>query len=347
VVNWSWTYDSALAAAGLAALGERAEAEQLLDQLATLQNGDGSIAFAFNVVTGASSSLLRAGTIAWMGLAAGSYDLGFGSDRYRALQQRAADYLLSLHGADGLIRGGPDVSWVATEHNLAAYAFLTRLGAELRAAGDSADAARYGGAATRVAAGIDANLLVQDSAGARFIQGLGDTVEPLDVQALGALYLSGRGERNLAQLVLAGAQSSFSVSNRSIADSTDPADYNTTYSSAGPFVGYAPYAGAGAPDVLWFEGTLQMRIAQAASGQDTSALDQSIARWIALTAPQGDGPLQADRAVTSTTYGIEYHVWPAAAPAAWYLLSQAPASFFAAPPQLPPQTGTAQVPGAP
>ena len=81
------------------------------------------------------------------------------------------------------------------------------------------------------------------------------------------------------------------------------------------FSGYRPFADAWGPDVLWMEGTLMMRLAKARLGSDLGELDDSADRWAALTAP--DPPLQADQA-----RGEDYHVWPAAAPAAWRALSR-------------------------
>jgi hypothetical protein len=89
--------------------------------------------------------------------------------------------------------------------------------------------------------------------------------------------------------------------------------------SAGTFTGYKPFAEAWGPDVLWMEGTLQMRMAKAALGQDVSALDDSADRWAALT---GAGSmLHADKDVVGNPAGV-YLVWPAAAPAAWLALSR-------------------------
>ena len=73
MANLSWTYDSALAAVALMYAGEKAQAEQLLDQLAALQRTDGSIDFAFNVTDGSSLQLFRTGSIAWVGVAAATY----------------------------------------------------------------------------------------------------------------------------------------------------------------------------------------------------------------------------------------------------------------------------------
>ena len=327
LLNWSWTYDSAVAAAAFAATDARTNAAQLLDQLAALQYTDGSLEIAFNTVTGEGARIFRSGTVAWLGLAAVTYDQAFEVDRYRDAEQRAADYLLSLRTDSGLIKGGPDVGWVSGQHNLVAYVFLSRLAGELQAADNPTAAARYQTAATTIATAINAHLLATDASGTHFRQGLNDSTQALDVQALGAMYLQGTGQPSLAAQVLAYAQSTFAVDDRSVEKSSAPATYNMTYSSSGEFDGYAPYAGAGAPNVLWAEGSGEMRLAMAALGQDTKALDKSIAKWAGITKEQG--PLQVDRTVTSGPY--EYHVWPASTAAAWTVLSTSAPAFFAAP----------------
>ena len=131
LLNWSWTYDSAVTAAGFTVFGATSEAQQLLDQLAALQHTDGSIEIAFNVTDGTTESVFRSGTIATVGLAGSLYDQRTRSNRYLAMEQRAATYLISLQGTNGLVRGGPDVAWYSTQHNLLAYAFLNNLGNEL------------------------------------------------------------------------------------------------------------------------------------------------------------------------------------------------------------------------
>lgn len=90
-----------------------------------------------------------------------------------------------------------------------------------------------------------------------------------------------------------------------------------TYAAKGPFSGFVPYAGANAPDVLWTEGTAEMRLATATVGQSTNALDQALNDIAKVSSANGGAPVQADRAVTNSTYGVEYHVWPAAAAGAW------------------------------
>jgi hypothetical protein len=313
--------------AAFAASGSAAQAGQLLDQLAALQHTDGSIEIAFNVSSGAAQPVFRSGTIAWVGLAAAIYDKQFSSSRYLQTEELAANYILSLQRGNGLIAGGPAVSWVSTQHNLIAYDLLERLGTELQAAGDLT-AAGYLAGASRIAAGIASNLLVQTGSAAYFVEGLGDPVQALDVQALGAMYLESLGQDVLAQRVLSFAQSTFTLHGRKIQLSQDPVTYNLTYSSPRAFSGFAPYAGGNAPDVLWFEGTPEMRMAEAALGQSTSDVDTQISAWTAVTQSSGGAPLQADKTLTSVAYGVEYHVWPATVTTAWTLLAQSMTSLF-------------------
>jgi hypothetical protein len=322
LANWSWTYDSAVTAAAFTRAGDGADARRLLDQLAALQSGDGSIATAFDVRTGASSGSVRSDTVAWVGLAAAAYDHRFESRRYAAMAQRAANELLSLRTGDGLVRGGPDVTWISTQNNLLAYALLTRLGRDLHSAGDAA-------AAAAMAAGINSELIVT-TGGTHFQEGVADPVLALDVQSLGAMYLRSRHQAPVARKVLAFARRTFAVGGRSIVRSSAPATFNETYTAPGPFSGYRPYAGAGAPNVLWFEGTAQMRAAEAAVGVSTTTLDTSMRRWRRITASAGGPPLEADRTVTAPAFG-EYHVWPAAAAAAWAVLAADGPGLFPAP----------------
>jgi hypothetical protein len=126
---------------------------------------------------------------------------------------------------------------------------------------------------------------------------------------MGIQWLIGQGRRADALAVAATADATLLVSGRRV-DGRE---------GAGAFTGYKPFAEAWGPDVLWMEGTLQMRMARAALGQDVSALDDSADRWFALTGP--GSMLHADKDVVGNPAG-DYHVWPAAAPAAWLTLSR-------------------------
>ncbi len=328
LLNWSWTYDSAVTAAGFTVFGATSEAQQLLDQLAALQHTDGSIEIAFNVTDGTTESVFRSGTIATVGLAGSLYDQRTRTNRYLAMEQRAATYLISLQGTNGLVRGGPDVAWYSTQHNLLAYAFLNNLGNELVSDGQRSTANTYFTAANKISSGIESKLLVQTGSQAWFIEGLGDNVQSLDADALGVLYLVSKGETTNAQKVLAYTNGAFAVSGRSITKSTSADTYNSTYAATGPFSGFKPFIGTGAPDVMWTEGSAEMVLADTTAGQSSTALSTSLLAIAALTPTSG--PLMADRTVTNVAYSAEFHVWPSAAAGAWLILASAHPTLFPA-----------------
>jgi hypothetical protein len=322
LLNWSWTYDSALAATAFSSVGLGVQAARLLDQLAALQRKSGAIEFAFDVRTGESSKQIRAGSVAFAGIAFANYDQAFQDKRYLDNARLAAKYLLSLRNSSGLVRGGPDVKWVSTQHNLLTYIFLTIYSDTLQRRGDQEGADAYRAAAEGIAKGIETHLVVRDGGLLHFRQGVKDETIPLDAQALGVIYSFMRGDENLGKQVHTYAQSNFLVSGRSVELSKDLATYNMTYEAKGPFTGYRPYLDEKAPDVLWFEGTAEMRFITSAIGEPTDELDKSTDAWWAITRKQGLAPLGADRTVTGNPYN-EYHVWPTAAAGGWTVLSGA------------------------
>jgi hypothetical protein len=311
LANRSWTYDSAIAVLAFLADGDRSQAVQLLDQLAALQRTDGSIDYSFNVATGESDPLFRSGAIAWIGYAAAQYDLTQSSTRYDGLTAGAARWLMARQLTSGLIAGGPDATWASTEHNLVAWSFLAALTLK-PPSGLSSSTLKT--AADRIAAAVQTQLMDVPAAGQlAFVQGSNDRVlHPLDVQALGIPFLMAQGRVSDAQKVAAFVESAFKVSGRAIS--------GAAYSAKGPFTGYRPYVGGG-PDVLWAEGTAQVRWAYGllpGYSSTASALDKSIDAWDKVTSKSSVGPLMADRAVSDPVN--EYHVWPASAAASWTLL---------------------------
>jgi len=317
MANLSWTYDSAVAAVALMAAGERVQAEQILDQLAALQRTDGSIDFAFDVSNGASIQQFRSGSIAWIGLAAAVHADTYNSPRYDALAAGAARWLLARQQANGLLTGGPDVSWVSTQHNLVAWLFLSSINRKLSGIAPGL----FDKSAQDIATGIQRDLIVSvDATKSAFVQGTADALRPLDVQALGLLFLkrnpAGKNPNpNLAKV--RNYLNTYAVSGRSVVRSSDSVGYNDTYAASGPFAGYRPYAGAG-PDVLWAEGTAQVRYTLRSLGESTATLNNAISAWDAITTAGAEGPLGSDR--TAADEINEYHVWPTSSAASWTLL---------------------------
>jgi hypothetical protein len=310
----AWTYDSAVTAAAASATGNRAAAQRILDVLARIQRSDGGFATSYGSDGSNPDSQLRTGVIAWVGLAAAEYRVAFCQTRYDAVITGVTRWLMDRRQGNGLLTGGPDVSWVSTEHNLEARAFFARIDDVTQNRGTCTTPISGLGAAqrTQVSAALSAlDVAIGGSLfhGDFFGQGLDDDAHPVDAQAMGIQWLLGQGRRADALAVAATADATLMVSGRAI----------DGYPNAGTFVGYKPYAEGWGPDVLWMEGTLQMRMAKAALGQDTSALDSSADRWNALT---GAGMmLHASSEVVGNNAG-DFHVWPAAAPAAWLTLSR-------------------------
>jgi hypothetical protein len=322
----AWTYDSAVTAAAAAATGREAAARRILDALARVQRADGGFASSYAADGSNPDRLLRTGAVAWVGLAAAAYRAGFCTTRYDGLITGVTRWLLERRvsapasPARGLLVGGPDVSWVSTEHNLEARAFFARLDDVSQARGpcttpvnglSPALRSQVTAAVGGLDEGITRELYVPGPAGSAFFgQGLDDRAHPVDAQAMGIQWLLGQGRPADAAAVAATADATLSVTGRRVAGRE----------GAGTFTGYKPFAEGWAPDVLWMEGTLQMRMAKAALGQDVAALDDSADRWAALTGGAGY-LLHADQDVLGNPAG-DYHVWPAAAPAAWLALSR-------------------------
>jgi hypothetical protein len=315
LVDRSYTYDNALATFAFISVGARGIAEQLLDQLKALQRTDGSLEYAFNVEKGTSVTQFRAGAMAWVGYAALAYRKVYDNSRYDNMLAGIVRYLLALRNSDGLIRGGPDVTWVSTQHNLLAAGLLRDLAADLGTKGTLATGLKYAdinSAANSIGNAILANMLVQEGPLAYFRQGVGDPVLPADVQALGALYLDARGDGRAKQ-VAEYLRQRFYVAPRA--------------GSAGTLGGFLPFSGVGAPDVIWSEGTIEAATAFHRVGVDSRAADDAVMRLAATIGGRSVAPVGADRDVIDPVWG-EFHTWPASAAGSWLLIHAANAELL-------------------
>jgi hypothetical protein len=310
--NLSWTYDNALAAIAFIDADAKTQAEQLLDQLMAVQRTDGSLEFAYNVANGKGSGEVRSGAMAWVGLAATYYRRTYGSTRYDPLIAGVAKHLLQLRTPAGLVEGGPDVSWISTQHNLLTVAFLRDLLPSLRS---KAAATSLGLSATTLDAAqstmgdaILSRLLVQSGELAYFIEGIDDTRIPLDVQSLGALYLRLRGDARAAQ-VGAYLQTAFYANARSALGTV--------------LFGYRPFNASASPDIVWSEGTIQADVALRRLGLPSTYADLAVANIAALTDGYTVAPPAADQHADDDTSWGEYHTWPASAAASWLIMLNA------------------------
>jgi hypothetical protein len=303
--NYSWTYDNALAALAFVADGSRSQARELLDQLAALQNNDGSINFAFDVQTGGSSSVVRSGAAAWVGLAAAAFRREFGSKSYDPMMGGLVGYLMELRNDRGLVVGGPDVPWVSTQHNLLTAELLRDLHEQ---------GGQFGGfgpdelaeAEASISAAIDKQLLVDDGDQVHFKEGLEDERIPIDVQALGAMYLQTRGDQRATQVAEFMLQKGFFIPTHASREAGDEVS------------GLRPFLDPEAPNVIWTEGTIESQFALTRLELEDSSIAAAVKSLAATMRKNAVGPIGADR--QSVTSWGEYRTWPTSAATSWLLM---------------------------
>lgn len=319
LVNYSWTYDNALATFAFLSVGLRSGAEQLLDQLQALQRADGSLEFAFDTSTGAAAPYYRSGALAWVGLAAAAYRRKYDSERYDPLIAGLLRYLLALRSGNGLVRGGPGVSWVSTQHNLLTAGFLRDIADQMSPKETLGGFSKSSLTTTHTTLGnaLVSKLLVVDSSSlAHFKQGIDDAQVPVDVQALGAMYLDLRGDSRAAAVANT-IESQFPVASRRISGSSSSLS------------GYRPFTAASAPDVIWSEGTIEAALALDRLGIDSATADAAVASVAATIRGSSAGPVGADRDGVSPVWG-EFHTWPTSAAASWLLIRTSPSQLLLA-----------------
>ena len=126
-----FTYDQALVVIAHSLFGEFDQAERILSFYKTqAKKADGAYLTAYNTISGKPDEWnVHVGPNVWLGIAALQYQTLSGDDSFQGLAESIGSWLLKLQSQDpekGL-RGGPQVEWFSTEHNLDAYAFYEML----------------------------------------------------------------------------------------------------------------------------------------------------------------------------------------------------------------------------
>jgi hypothetical protein len=131
IANWAFIYDQSLAIQAYINFGDFERARKMLDFFAKkAQRQQGAFFNAYYADDGSPAEyIVHSGPNIWLGIAASQYTKKTRDNRYLALAQDIATNIISLQNQDqdGGIRGGPDVNWYSTEHNLDAYAFFNML----------------------------------------------------------------------------------------------------------------------------------------------------------------------------------------------------------------------------
>jgi hypothetical protein len=131
IANWAFIYDQSLLVMAYANFGDFERARKILDFFNNkTKRVDKIFVNAYYVNDGEPAEYaVHSGPNIWLGIAIMHYTKRTQDQTYLKLAQEIASGIISLQSQDkdGGIRGGPDVAWYATEHNLDAYAFFNML----------------------------------------------------------------------------------------------------------------------------------------------------------------------------------------------------------------------------
>lgn len=129
IKDWAFTYDQSLAAQAFLIGGDRSKADSILTFFkSNAQKRSGGYVNAYNFMTGTpAEEVVHLGPNIWIGIAAAQYSLRTDDKTYLGMAEDVARWVISLKDAEGGIRGGPDLTWYSTEHNLDAYALFNML----------------------------------------------------------------------------------------------------------------------------------------------------------------------------------------------------------------------------
>ena len=143
--DWAFTYDQSLALQVYLNFSDFERARKVLEFFAKkAKKRDNLVYNAYYAKDGSPSEYIaHSGPNIWLGIGICQYTAKAKDARYLRMAEDIAEGIMDLqaHDADGGIRGGPDVEWYATEHNLDAYAFFVML-TKLTGKTEYADAAQ-------------------------------------------------------------------------------------------------------------------------------------------------------------------------------------------------------------
>ncbi|MBN1913032.1 MAG: PilZ domain-containing protein, partial [Candidatus Omnitrophica bacterium] len=131
IAGWAFIYDQSLAAQAYTNFGDFERARKIFDFFVKdAKKFQGFYYNAYYVNDGSTAEYIaHAGPNIWLGVAAMQYMNKTHDRRYLTLAEDIAAVMIDLQSEDGQggLRGGPQVKWYSTEHNLDAYAFFDML----------------------------------------------------------------------------------------------------------------------------------------------------------------------------------------------------------------------------
>ena len=131
IADWAFIYDQSLVAQAFTNFSDFERAKKILDFFAKkVRKTKGLFYNAYYVSDGSpAEAIVHSGPNIWLGMAILQYTKKSQDLSYLGLAEEIASDIINLQNRDseGGIRGGPQVEWYATEHNLDAYAFFNML----------------------------------------------------------------------------------------------------------------------------------------------------------------------------------------------------------------------------
>lgn len=129
VKDWAFTYDQSLALQAFLIFKDTGRAVKILSfyQDKAVRK-DGGFLNAYNVNSmSPAEDVVRLGPTLWIGIAAAQYTHQTGDRQFLGLAEDVAAWAISIKDREGGLKGGVDVNWYSTEHNLDAYALFNML----------------------------------------------------------------------------------------------------------------------------------------------------------------------------------------------------------------------------
>ena len=348
----TWVYDIGLALLVFVTAKEWDIVDELLHRLAIDQNMDGSWNFSYDIYIGKLfHDYVRTGAMGWVVWGA-CYallqhdDWGTNKELYYSMLSQAGMWFLNHQIKDvmdpryGLLTGGygvydndynytpTEIEWCSTEHNCSAMQALIGLSLVL-------DDPQYCEAAQMVKTALFTKLY--DWKNNRFYQGINggkiDTAWALDCTTWAGKLLLSITTGLLPDKCMQTTIDTYYTTNKTIEVSTLKERFNVRYTSDHIFHGFKPYSDktpdyAGAPDIVWSEGTLGA-IALALYTEHFDLAKDWMDEMIEL---QNCTNCTGGILYVTATYGEmpwEFHAWESCVSSCWlYLLVYNPDVLF-------------------
>ena len=346
--NRTWAYDVGLALLVFTTSGDLDICREMLNRMKYEQNSDGSFNFSYDIYIGQLfEGYVRTGAMGWLLWGMCYYTLETGDRSYINMIRKGGDWMISRQVTDindpryGLMTGGigaynmedysyidTDIEWCSVEHQCSGLQALEGCALVLKNE-------KYKKAAELVRDQLI--LKCYDKENGRFYQGINggipDAAWALDCTTWAGSLVFSVGQDDASKACFSTARSVYLTEEKQIVKSSDQEHYNQSYSDSRSFTGFKPYSDrtsdyAGAPDIIWTEGTLGYASLALILGEEAEA-KKYVDECIALQNCSGStgGVIYVTETYASLPW--EFHVWESVVSSSWlYLLIKNPDVLF-------------------